>query len=113
MRAVIQSAPRSTDMRLVLSAAIAAALAVSSSGAPAAQMLTVQKFAGPTKNSSFIVALKAGVSMAAHLQQNPDIAAAVTHPDFAAGLLNGFAGTFSAAQVDAPCMLALETQVSL
>ncbi|EJD51547.1 peptidase 1 [Auricularia subglabra TFB-10046 SS5] len=88
-------------MRLVLSVAIAAALAAASSGTPVVPLLAVQKFAGPTKNSSFIVTLKAGVSKDAHFQQNPDIAAAVTHSDFAAGLLNGFAGTFDQAQVDA------------
>lgn len=87
-------------MRFVLSAAVAVALSLASFGTPV-KTLAVEKFAGPTKSNSFIVTLKSGVSKDSHLQQNPDIAAAVTHPEWETEVLHGFAGTFNQTHLDA------------
>ncbi|KZV91195.1 peptidase 1 [Exidia glandulosa HHB12029] len=84
-------------MRFALSAVV---VAVSLASASLGAMLQVESFAGSTKPNSFIVTLRPGVSKALHLEENPSIAAAVTHADWNASLLNGFAGTFNQTQLD-------------
>lgn len=80
-----------------LFAAVATALAFFSavSAAPTVQLKTVEKYAGSIKPSSFIVKLKDGVSKDAHLAwlaETVGASATVTHPEWAADVVNGFAG---------------------
>ena len=80
-----------------LFAAVAAALALFSvaSAAPTVQLKTVEKYAGLVKPSSDIVKLKEGVSKDAHLAwlaESVGASATVTHVDWAADVVNGFAG---------------------
>lgn len=83
-----------------LKAVVAAALALYASAAPS-KLHTVQKFAGPVKANSYIVTLKADVNKDELLAGRPELASAVTHPEWDARLLNGFAGVFTAEQLNA------------
>ena len=85
----------------VVSAALALFTAVS---AAPAQLKTVQKYAGETKPSSYIVKLKEGVSKDAHLAwlaENHGASATVTHPEWQEDFLNGFAGECNVVASDA------------
>lgn len=80
-----------------LFAAVAAALALFSaaSAAPTVQLKAVEKYAGSVKPSSYIVKLKEGVSKDIHLAwlaESVGASVAVTHVDWAADVVNGFAG---------------------
>ncbi|EJD39958.1 peptidase 1 [Auricularia subglabra TFB-10046 SS5] len=81
-----------------LQAVITAALALAASAAPS-PLHPVQTYAGAVKPNSYIVKLKASASKDDLLASRPDIAAGVTHPDWDASLLNGFAGSFNAEQL--------------
>ncbi|KAM5536221.1 hypothetical protein V8D89_010120 [Ganoderma adspersum] len=89
-----------------LLAAVAAALALFSavSAGPTVQLKTVEKYAGSIRPSSYIVRLKDGVSKDAHLAwlaETVGVSATVTHPEWAADVVNGFAGTFNSDALNA------------
>ncbi|KZV96568.1 subtilisin-like protein [Exidia glandulosa HHB12029] len=83
-----------------LKALVAAALALAASAAPS-KLHTVQAFAGPIKANSYIVTLKADVTKDELLASQPEIASSVTHGEWDARLLNGFAGVFNPEQLNA------------
>ncbi|KAI0669858.1 serine protease [Trametes maxima] len=82
-----------------LFATVSAALALLAApifAAPTASLHTVQKFAGDKKPHSYIVKLREGVAKEATidwLAANHGSSANVTHPEWEASILHGFAGT--------------------
>nr|VWO96752.1 Cuticle-degrading protease (EC (Chymoelastase) (PR1) [Ganoderma boninense] len=84
-------------MQLFAAVATAFAIFSAASAAPTAQLKTVEKYAGSIKPSSYIIKLKDGVSKDAHLAwlaETVGASATVTHAEWAADVVNGFAGTF-------------------
>lgn len=79
---------------------VAAALALYASAAPST-LHTVQKYSGQVKANSYVITLKADVNKDELLASKPEIASYVTHPEWDARLLNGFAGVFNAEQLNA------------
>ncbi len=68
--------------------------------APTVQLKTVEKYSGSIKPASYIVKLKDGVSKDAHLAWLAETvggSATVTHAEWAADVVNGFAGECSLA----------------
>ncbi|KAI0077290.1 serine protease [Panus rudis PR-1116 ss-1] len=79
-----------------------ALLAVPSFGAPTAALKTVETYAGQVKEQSYVVVLKNGVSKNAHLNWVHEHVGnnTVTHAEWRADLLNGFAGKFTQSQLN-------------
>ena len=80
------------------SAVVFAALALLATpifGAPTTPLITVEKYAGTTKQGSYIVKLKDDVSKSSHLDWLSQHLGSdsVTHTEWNADLLNGFAGS--------------------
>ncbi|PIL31922.1 hypothetical protein GSI_06626 [Ganoderma sinense ZZ0214-1] len=91
-------------MQLFAAVATALALLSAASAAPTVQLKTVEKYAGSIKPSSYIVKLKDGVSKDAHLAwlaETVGASATVTHTEWAADVVNGFAGTFDSDALNA------------
>ena len=87
-------------MQLLAAVATALALFSAASAAPTVQLKTVDKYAGSIKPSSYIIKLKDGVSKDAHLAwlaETVGASATVTHAEWAAEVVNGFAGEFGMA----------------
>ena len=80
-----------------LFAVVSAALAILASpvlGAPApVQLKSIERVSGAVKPSSYIVKLKSGVSKEAQLEwlEKQD-SSRITHKEWRAGVINGFAG---------------------
>lgn len=79
---------------------VAAALALYAVAAPS-KLHSVQKYAGRVKANSYVVTLKDDVNKAELLASQAEIASSVTHAEWDARLLNGFAGVFNAEQLNA------------
>jgi len=77
---------------------VASFIVTSALAAPA--LRAVQKFSGPTVPNSYIVTLKSGSSKSSFLKSHPELASTVTHREWDAALLNGFAGVFDTAALD-------------
>ncbi|KAI0744997.1 serine protease [Earliella scabrosa] len=82
-----------------LFAVVSAALAILAApvlGAPApVQLKSIERVSGAVKPSSYIVKLKSGVSKEAQLEWlEKQGSSRITHNEWKAGVINGFAGTF-------------------